>query len=557
MGCKRGSTFVGLVLVCAFLFGPVVGARQSGRNVEAPAFEQSIEFNPGGVVKIDNQSGAVRVEIWSQNRVELSASKPQSSRVYWQSLISVNNSPGVIAITVKPAATLRVDLIARIPLQTRLDVKTNSGALEVSGEPAALTAETASGSVTVKLPANYDADLSLAAVNGAIRSELPVIVHGQFDAHLVQGKTGRGGQPIVIKSASGEINLVALLPTSQHPTVISDVDSPQVELIRDPTVRTPPRAPSDRSENEAENRAEESRRVNARRAPPEADAITLEAPLVNVNVTVSDGLGRPITDLKKEDFRIYEDGIEQTVTHFSPVTAPFDLVLLLDMSGSTESKKKVIKRAAQKFVELTNLEDRVAVYTFTRRLHLICPFTNNRLALRESIDKIETGGGTAFYDSLWRTLDELSKTRNRRKAVVVMTDGVDNSISRPDLYPSRYRFEELNGRVQESDVIIYPIYLDTEYQMVVKEKRELAENYAIAREQLTSLADESAGTLYKAAKVEDLEGVYQRVAAELRTVYSLAYSPLNAAHDGKWHEIQVKVSRESLKTRSRRGYVAK
>jgi len=106
-------------------------------------------------------------------------------------------------------------------------------------------------------------------------------------------------------------------------------------------------------------------------------------------------------------------------------------------------------------------------------------------------------------------------------------------------------------------VIIYPIYLDTEYELVVKKRQERPESYAIARRQLAALAEGTAGTLYKAETVEDLEGVYERVASELRTIYSLAYSPLNAAHDGTWRSIQIKVNRPSARVKCRRGYYAK
>ncbi|HXF06336.1 MAG TPA: VWA domain-containing protein [Blastocatellia bacterium] len=541
----------------------VAGGWQSGRNLPTRAVESLIEIRPGTTVRIENPLGSLRVDIWSENRILWSAEKGGMGRASESSQVSLRRDGDRVTILVRSQPMSRLDLLVKVPQHARLELKTEAGAIELSGEPEALTAETTHGAITLKLPAHYGADLTLMTTMGTIQSELPVVVYGAFDAHVIRGRLGRGGAPVSVRTTSGTIRLVALPPALDQPSVIASADRVPLLPSAEPRVVTAPvlaKHPSEgrgeRSIDEPLDRPEEAARD--RRSPLRDDgAITLEAPLVNVNVSVTDPSGRAITDLTKEDFTIYEDGVPQAITHFSSVEAPFDLVLLLDTSGSTESKITVMKRAAQRFVDLIGPEDRMAVFTFTRRLWLIAPFTRQRFVLKESIERISGGGGTAFYEALWQTLDVLNQQSSRRRAIVVMTDGVDNSIGQPEWYPSRYTFEELLRRVEESDVIIYPIYLDTEEEMVHRKRRESPRSYAIARGQLAQLAEHTGGTLYRAATVHDLAGIYERVASELRTIYSLAYSPATAARDGRWHALRVEVRRPNAKIKSRRGYYAR
>jgi VWFA-related protein len=421
----------------------------------------------------------------------------------------------------------------------------------VIGPVAGVVAESQIGNIMVQLPPGHNADVALHSANGSVRSTLPVTVFGLFDSHNIQAKIGQGGSPILLRTMSGNVSLLPLGSSAdlaaQDPTKATASSS---DLRARPELRTG-------RESDAEISGLPPK---SEKRPPalEGETIRLEAPLVNLNVSVSDSSGRAIADLTKEDFTIYENGVRQEITHFSPSTTPFDLVLLLDLSGSTEKKVKVIKRAAQRFVDLIRPEDRLAVYAFRRRVEVIAHLTNDRELLKHRIENIGGGrGGTAFYDSLWFTVEQLERESGKRKAIVVMTDGVDNSIGNPESYPTKHTFEEVINQVEESDIIVYPIYLDTEYEVVVEKRLETRESYAVARRQLSELAERTAGSLFRAARVEDLEGVYEQVASELRTVYSLAYNPSNATRDGTWRRIQVKVNRPTARVKTKRGYYAR
>jgi len=531
-------------------------ARQSGRQATVPVVERAFDFSMGGRARVENLSGSIRVETWSRPHGEVEVRPASGARAFRASLVSLDASSEALTCAIPSVPHLRLEVRVRVPDGTSLELKSADGAIEVSGEPGTTTIETLGGNVTLRLPANFEAEIALLAPHGTIQSELPILVKGKFDAHAIEGRLGRGGRSLLVKAMRGDIRLLALPPTMAPSPSVARAEAPP-QPSRELTERE--ESPSSRSRPSLRTDPMEEPPPPPRRprAEDSGDVITLEAPLVNVNVSVTDEHGKAVSDLRKEDFLIYEDGVAQQITHFSPVTAPFDLALLLDVSGSTESKLSVIRRAAQAFVDMIGPEDRMAVFAFARRVYEIAPFTNNRFLLKQSIQAIRGGGGTAFYDALWRVLDEVERRPGRRKAIVVMTDGVDNSIRQPWLYPTEHTFEELLARVQESDVLIYPIYLDTEYEMVVRQRRESPTSYAVARRQLLALAEYSAGTLYRADTVEDLEGVYQRIADELRTIYSLAYSPSNTARDGKWRTIRVKVLRPGVRVKARRGYYAR
>jgi VWFA-related protein len=285
----------------------------------------------------------------------------------------------------------------------------------------------------------------------------------------------------------------------------------------------------------------------------------LKSALVNLNVSVTNRSGQALASLKKEDFGVAENGQGQRIEFFAPQTAPFNLVLVLDLSGSIKDKLEVVKSAALKFLDVLGPDDKVAVVTFTDEIRVISQLTGNRDELRRRIKAItESTGGTAFYEAMWFSmLDTLRGTKGQRNAIVVMTDGVDSSLDRYNPLPSRVSFNQLARRLEESDVLVFPVYLDTEYEEVFERGNSSSEAYAVARDQLQRLSEISGGQMFKAEKVGDLSGVYKQVAAAIRTVYSIGYYPTNAEHDGTFRRVRVTVNRNDAAVRTRRGYYAK
>ncbi|MEK6325280.1 MAG: VWA domain-containing protein [Acidobacteriota bacterium] len=292
---------------------------------------------------------------------------------------------------------------------------------------------------------------------------------------------------------------------------------------------------------------------------PDEDAIVLKAALVNLNVSVTNRAGVALANLKAEDFEVAENSQPQKIEFFQATTAPFNLVLVLDLSGSIKDKLDVVKSAALRFVEVLGPHDRIAVVTFTDEIRVVSQLTNDRDELKRRIKAVDRSqGGTAFYEALWFSLlDTLGGTRGQRNAIVVMTDGVDSSLDRYNPMESRVSFNQLARRLEESDVIVFPIYLDTEYEEVFERGNSSSEAYAIARDQLERIGELTGGQIFKAEKVGDLSGVYKQVAAAIRTVYSVGYYPTNADRDGTFRRVRVGVNRADAAVRTRKGYYAK
>ena len=292
---------------------------------------------------------------------------------------------------------------------------------------------------------------------------------------------------------------------------------------------------------------------------PERNAIRIETRLVNLNVKALNRGGQPLIDLKPEDFAVYEDGLKQEVAHFRPVDAPVNLILLLDLSGSTKNKRKAMQEAANRFIDILPAQDNVAIVAFTRKYRPLTDFTKDKAKLKSVLKDIrDISGDTAFYDSMWKALDRLDQLSDARKAIIVLTDGEDDSIESSD--PTEHTFEQLLDRASEEDVTIYPIYFSPSNHY---DKLGLLfgggslmgnEKSRIARKQLGDLAEQTGGEIFNAQREENLEEAYRQVAAEVHTLYSLAYSPDKLMHNGEFRKVSVKVSRDGAVARTRRGY---
>lgn len=283
------------------------------------------------------------------------------------------------------------------------------------------------------------------------------------------------------------------------------------------------------------------------------DVIKTETNLVSLNVSVFNNKSKMfIGSLTKEDFRVLENDQEQTVTYFASTDVPFDLVLLIDLSGSTKDKRDLIKKSTLRFIEAARPADRLAIVTFSDETNVVSPLTLDRAKLAASVNDMEGMGGSRIWDAIKFALDDVigPKTLERRRAVVLMSDGVDSAFINP-LEGSQTTFADLLEQVRQTDTLIVPIYLETEsyiFRLV---------DYENARRTLNLLASESGGSYYHARKLSDLNGVYEQVINDLGKIYSLGYTPTNAARDNSWRPVQVSiVNRKDLVTRTRPGYYA-
>lgn len=289
----------------------------------------------------------------------------------------------------------------------------------------------------------------------------------------------------------------------------------------------------------------------------EGEVVRVDTNLVSLNVSVySKTLRTNVNMLAQQDFKVSEDGHDETITFFATTDVPFDLVLLIDLSGSTAGKRKLIRKSTQRFIEAARPADRLAIVTFSNSTNVVSPLTDNRAKLLQSINRIDEGKGSSHvWDALKFTLDQVigPRTTDRRRAVVFMTDGVDNALTDPRA-GSAITFADLLEGVRRNDALIVPIYLDTEGDESGPGGGRLYKN---ARKTLALLADESGGLYYKAKKIEDLDGVYDQVIADLGKIYSLGYKPTNDKRDRTWRSVKIQLPNlPELITRSRPGYYA-
>jgi Ca-activated chloride channel family protein len=311
------------------------------------------------------------------------------------------------------------------------------------------------------------------------------------------------------------------------------------------------------------------------RAQDPVDVVTTNVSLVQLNVGVVDSQGQAINSLARNDFTVYEDGIKQPILTFEPTNAPFSLVMLMDMSGSTVNFRPQLKQAAWRFLDALAPEDRVAVIQFNAKVKSLAGFSTDRKKAGYAIDIADGAGNTNLYEALNYALKELDKEGKRRKAIVVLTDGLDTAMRNSDRSTaSRAKTDEeaiksidakgssvLNavlGAADRQGVTIYPLALPSgDPKRLPLPDPIITGIYSAARTRLQSLADRSGGRLNQIERLDQMARLYAEVAADLRSLYTVAYQPSGRPRDGKWHDIRVEVSHPALIARTRPGYFAR
>lgn len=327
-------------------------------------------------------------------------------------------------------------------------------------------------------------------------------------------------------------------------------------------------APAKKGEEKTEARTEsQSPKISV-----EGDEIIrVETDLVVVPAQITDRRGRHVGDIRPEEFKIYEDGIEQEIAYFSDENQPFTVALVLDMSYSSVFKLAEIQAAALAFVNQLRENDRVMVVSFDEKVRILCEPTGNRKILRLAIEGAKIASGTSLYAALDLVLREkLSKVAGR-KAIVLLSDAVDTSIN-----PQTTAAAVLS-QTAETDVLIYPIQYDT-YDDVQKSRKESAQifydeddrpfivekprikgereaDYRLAKDFAKELANQTGGRVYRVSSATNLVRAFANIADELRKIYSLGYYPSGERKSGARRQLKVRVYRPDLVIRSRNDYI--
>jgi len=256
--------------------------------------------------------------------------------------------------------------------------------------------------------------------------------------------------------------------------------------------------------------------------------IRIDSTLVLIPVTVTDPMNRFVTGLEKENFKIFEDKKEQSISQFSSEDAPLSIGVIFDCSGSMGHKLEKSRLAVAQFFKTANPEDEFFLVQFNDSADLIQPFTRNLEEIQNRLTFTQSKGRTALLDAIYLGLHEMKKAKNARKALLVISDGGDNS--------SRYTETEIRNLVKEADVQIYAIGI---YEAIAARGRTPEE--ASGQGLLTDIAEVTGGRQYPVDNVNELPDIAGKVGVELRNQYVIGYTPQNLDRDGKYRRVQVKL----------------
>ena len=356
-----------------------------------------------------------------------------------------------------------------------------------------------------------------------------------------------------------------------------------------PPPAAPTRPPVLGGANNPNNRPPERQAEQAPAGPEEVDSsdvIRVNTTLVTIPVSVMDRDGRYVPNLQKEEFRVWEDGVEQEVAFFQSVDKPFSVVLMLDTSPSTQFRLEDIQDAAISFVNQLRSDDRVMVVSFNDDIKILTEFTTDRNKLQRAIQRSKTDDGTRLYDAVDMVINQQLSRVQGRKAIVLFTDGVDTTSRR-----ASYQSNIMDA--QELDALIYPVQYDTSQDMNVGNFPPMGQgdvwgtilggifggggrrrggghrggggypqgggrqrdDYDLGNQYLLELANSTGGREYHADSLQNMSYAFANVAEELRRQYSIGYYPKRPAQAGERRQIRVRARQPNLAVRARDSYI--
>ena len=501
-------------------------------------------------LRLYNPVGGISVEVGTVPRLRIHGRGENRSAT--KDDLKVARNGAVIAVHCDPPDNEAIDLEVQVPFDFSLEVTTKQGAISVSGMISRALLKTDRGNVTVSAPwrvTRFRLDArhkpaEFVKPRGYKFSEKTLdTVNNQklwrIEDRLADWRIAYGRVRIETNQTS-RVELTEYSVPKESP-VKFPWQAPEIlaGLLQPPE----PQAASESPENDSAQAP----------ALPGADPVfRSDVRMVNLIVAAYDKQGRPVTGLRKRDFEVIEDGADQRIGNADSDETPFNLAILLDLSGSTQPDRLAMKNAARRFVELARPRDRVAVYALAgSAFHVISRLTDEREALLETIARLPNASGASpLYDAIVLAYaEDFPQHPGERNALIIISDGIDNRVSGQEM-PSRVSFKKLLRGAAEMNALIYPVFL--------RSGERFGRGWSHrARKQMTRLAERSGGRLFPALSIQDLEPVFPLVEQELRSVYSLSYYPRNQVFDGAWRKVDVRVKRSDISIRTRDGYVAR
>ena len=554
--CRKFVVITGLLVLLA-AFTSVVG--QSA----AQTYRQDIETGEKVSLSVKSRNG----------RVSVIASDEQTKNVTIEaSSVGAFDSADVHAVTKGNTVNIemrdradkdRIDLTVRIPSRSKVNIETEAGSVDIVGNVESAAVSTNTGTIHADVPLEalkfnfiwsaskprYLSDIELPRVkekaagvftlSGRLGEKKPAKEERvQLDFLTRRGVVLLNVDPSMVPSDLRERPL-----TEAARAIVRSGDNQLIEAIR----KVSPKMFGDYAKTLPPPEREPTL---LRRAPPGQFVSELSPLLMRFNASVTDRNGRAIGGMKESDFAVYENGVERKVTKVVPTQEPFNLVLLLDVSGSVEERIDFIRKAARDFLNTASPQDRIAIISFRDDIQVISDFSTDRRMLSRKLDEIDAGGATAFYDALGYVFaNTLKQLRGERTAVVVLSDGDDNKSFVP--------FPAILEAIIESGALIYPLYIPSglipEHSVPKPEVTidPLRTRYLTlttrAHEEGQKLAQVSGGVYYPIRRLEELQRAYDDVVVQLRTAYTITYA--SNSRPSVSPRVRVRTNREGASVR--------
>lgn len=549
--------FLSRFVVLALFLAGVTG------STFAQGFKQELETPEKVTVSIKNLEGRVRVVASAAHEKKMTVEANSTGLVIAPEDVKVDSKGGNVSIDVRPRGEKnRIDLIVTVPQRSKIQVEGQAGAVDVIGNVESAAVKTDTGTIHADVPLDalkfefvweasrprYMSDVELPPVKEKAGGTFKLSGRlGEKEAKkeetvALNFRTQRGVVLLNIDPAMAPSDLRERPLTEAARAIVRSGDSQLVEAIR----KVSPRMFGDYAKTLPPPDKEPAL---LSRTPPGKIVSSVAPQLLRFNASVTDRNGRAIGGMRESDFTVWENGIERRVTNVAPANEPFNLVLLLDVSGSVEERMDFIRKAARDFLRTTSPQDRISIISFRDDIQIISDFSTDRQMLSKKLDEIDAGGGTALYDALGYVLAEpLKRLRGERTAIVVMSDGDDNKSFLP--------FPAILEALTESGALVYPLYVPSGLipeSSVPKPEitiDPLRTRYLTlttrAEEEGRKLAAASGGVYYPIKRLEDLQKAYDDVVAQLRSAYTITYASNSVSSTPR---VRVRTNRDGASVR--------
>ena len=505
---------------------------------------------PAQTLEIHNPVGGVHIKVESGPRLHIEGLG--TNRKVTPEDTKITRIPGRTIFHCQPADGEPIELEVVVPVGYGLDVTTDHGAIDITGLVRKVRLRTQTGDIRLAVPLKATR-IQFDSENRPAQLRLPKRV--KFSNKEVQVTETRRIWRLRDRLKESHITYGAIRVRAKQPGLVSVADHPIPadspiklpwqapaalrRILNPPPIQAPPRPqPPEEPEPAAAVEGETVFRSDVR--------------MVNLIVTAMDAEGHPATNLTAEDFEVVEEGRPQKLSFAGSEQTPFNLAILLDLSGSTKPDRDAMLAAVKRLVALAGPRDQLAVYAIAGDVfHVVAPLMNDHDKLLATIEKLpDVTGGSPLYDGIVLAYSEdLHQRPGERNALIIISDGIDNQISKQEA-PSAVKFQRVAKAARKMNALVYPVFLRSGERFGRGWSRK-------ARERMQQLADATHGRLFPAQSIQDLEPVFPQIEAELRGVYSVAYYPDDQVFNGRWRNVKINVKRPGVKVRARAGYYAR